>query len=288
MLSTCSGPIESDLKVSERLDGAAIGRCALGRRTSEGGYCFYRTPEWAVEEPNAPDTLAALELLRLLEIDLPVPQRTGLWLRSLQDSRGGYPTLTIGWAALRALDVLAVEPACSPDHWLRAWVEVLASRDRPRDQRAAIVDASHVVELVRLRRGTLRGCDRDGIAALFDTSRIPYEGWARPGADLETTAKAVRLAQLMDVHWHSDVELVTFLRRCEDELLGLQLAPGVRGNRCRSAAGRAQAEPRPRPKYPLSRRRRTTACPAALLQRLDGGLGARHRAISTLQARSRR
>lgn len=36
------------------LDRAAIGRYVVGRRTPEGGYCFYRTPQWAVEEPNDP------------------------------------------------------------------------------------------------------------------------------------------------------------------------------------------------------------------------------------------
>jgi len=51
----------------------------IGRRTPEGGYCFYRTPEWGVEEPDARDTLAALKTLRL----------PGSMRRCLRRPRGG-------------------------------------------------------------------------------------------------------------------------------------------------------------------------------------------------------
>lgn len=39
---------------------------------------------WGVEEPNAPDTLAALESLRLLGVEPPEPERTARFLRRLQ------------------------------------------------------------------------------------------------------------------------------------------------------------------------------------------------------------
>ncbi|HVM65123.1 MAG TPA: hypothetical protein VMU14_09705, partial [Acidimicrobiales bacterium] len=78
----------------------------LGRRTVTGGYCFYRVAAWGVEEPNAPDTLAALESLRLLRTPPPGATATVQWLRDLQSADGGYPTRVIGWAALRGLDVL--------------------------------------------------------------------------------------------------------------------------------------------------------------------------------------
>ena len=66
------------------IDREAAGRYVLSRRTAEGGYCFYRTPQWGVEEPNAPDTLAALGSLRLLGIAAPAPQATGRWVHALQ------------------------------------------------------------------------------------------------------------------------------------------------------------------------------------------------------------
>jgi len=192
-----SGPAERDTRTGlPRLDWAAAGRYVLERRTPEGGYCFYRTPEWGVEEPNAPDTLAALESLSLLGIDIPAPGRTAQWLRSLQYGSGSYPTLTIGWAALRALELLTVEPARAPDRWLRRWVEALAGRDRSRDWRVAIIDALRLLELVRLRNGAPGGWERDGMTAVLDAARATDGGWARPGADLETTAIAVRLATL--------------------------------------------------------------------------------------------
>ncbi|BBY08264.1 hypothetical protein [Mycobacterium noviomagense] len=266
---------------SDRLDWAAVGWYVLGRRTLEGGYSFYRTPEWAVEEPNAPDTLAALESLRLLGIDIPAPAQTGDWLRCLQEDDGGYPTLTIGWATLRSLYVLAVEPVCSSERWLRGWVHVLGSRGRSRDWRAAIVDASHVLELLHLRHGTLSGPEHASMTALLHTAGAPNEGWARPGADLETTATAVRLAQLLNQRWHPDPQLTSFVSRCEDQQLGFGLAPNSRATSVGALWGglvisRVLGQ---RVRYPDA-----VGQQLALLQRPDGGLGARHHAISTLQA----
>ncbi len=262
-------------------DRAAIGRYVLGRRTPEGGYCFYRTPQWAVEEPNAPDTLAALESLKLLDVDIPMPEQTGDWLRGLQNETAGYPTLTIGWAALRALDVLTVEPKFSPDQWLRGWLEAFCDRDGPRDWRAAIVDATHLCDLIHLRHSVLSGSECDSMAGLLNAARAADGGWASPGADLETTAMGLRLAQLVDPHWQPDPHLVTFLGRCEDELLGLRLAPDARTTAVGALwGGLALADA-------LHRRLRyldAIAQQLVLLQRPDGGLGARHRAISALQA----
>ena len=263
------------------LDRPAIGRYVLGRRTPEGGYCFYRTPQWAVEEPNAPDTLAALESLNLLDVDIPAPRQTGDWLRGLQDECGGYPTLTIGWAALRALDVLAVEPNLSPDDWLRGRIDVFCGCAGPRDWRVAIIDAVHLCDLMRLRHSALRQSERDSIAALLDAARSGDGGWASPGADIATTAVGLRLAQLVDPHWRPDPSLATFLDRCEDEMLGLRLAPGAGTTSVGALWGGLALG------HALHRRLRYLGAveqQLVLLQRPDGGLGARHRAISSLQA----
>jgi hypothetical protein len=265
----------------DSLDRAAVGRYVLGRRTPEGGFCFYRTPQWAVEEPNAPDTLAALESLKLLDVDIPAPGQTGDWLRGLQDESGGYPTLTIGWAALRALDVLTVEPKLSPDRWLRGRLEAFCGCDRPRDWRAAIIDALRLCELMCLRHSAVRGSERDSITTLLDAARAPHGGWARPGADLDTTAIAVRLAQLVDPHWYPDPTLGTFLSRCEDEQLGLRLTPRTRTTSVGALWGGLTLG------HAVGRRLRYLGAVGqqlALLQRPDGGLGARHRAISTQRA----
>jgi hypothetical protein len=234
-----------------------------------------------VEEPNAPDTSAALESLRLLGIDIPAPGRTAQWLRSLQDGDGGYPTLTIGWAALRALDVLTVEPKLSPDRWVRGRLEAFCGCDRPRDWRAAIIDALRLCELMHLRHGVFAGWKRDSMTALLDAARAPDGGWAHPGADLETTAIAVRLAQLVESRWRPDPQLATFLHRCENQVLGLRLAPNAEATSVGGlwgglALGRVLGQ--------NLRYLDAVGQQLALLQRPDGGLGARHRAISTLQA----
>jgi Prenyltransferase and squalene oxidase repeat len=275
-------PVEDDTRMGPGcFDRAAIRRYVLGRRTPEGGYCFYRTPQWAVEEPNALDTLAALESLTLLDADIPVPQQTGDWLRAVQDESGGYPTLTIGWAALRALDVLTMQPKLSPDQWLRSRLEGFCHRDGPRDWRAAIIDAVHLCEIMRLRHSALWGSARDRMAGLLDAARAADGGWATPGADLETTAMGLRLAQLVKPGWQPDPDLATFLSRCEDELLGLRLAPDARTTAVGALwGGLALADAlRRRLRYPGAVEQQL-----ALLQRPDGGLGARHRAISALQA----
>jgi hypothetical protein len=282
MMSTEAMPVENDTWTAPgRLDRAAIGRYVLGRRTPEGGYCFYRTPQWAVEEPNAPDTLAALGSLELLGVDIPAPRQTGDWLRGLQGESGEYPTLTIGWAALRALDILAVEPRFSPDQWLRRRLEAFSGWDGARDWRAAIIDAVHLWELMRLRHSAFRGSERDSIAALLDAARAADGGWASPGAELETTAMGLRLAQLVNPHWHPDPPVATFLGCCEDEVLGLRLAPDARTTSAGALWGGLTLG------HALHRRPRYLGAIAqqlTLLQRPDGGLGARHHAISALQA----
>jgi hypothetical protein len=282
MMSLEAIPVEDDTRMDPGcFDRAAIRRYVLGRRTPEGGYCFYRTPQWAVEEPNAPDTLAALESLKLLDADIPMPQQTGDWLRGLQDESGGYPTMMIGWAALRALDVLTMPPKLSPDQWLRSRLEAFCDRDGPRDWRAAIIDAMDLCELTRLRHKAIRGSARDSLAALLDAARAADGGWASPGADLETTAMGARLARRVNPHWHADPRLASFLGRCEDELLGLRLAPDAGTTSVGAlwgglALGHAVGW-RPRDRGAIEQQ-------LVLLQRPDGGLGARHRAISALQA----
>jgi hypothetical protein len=276
-----SMPVHCDLQTFGDLDCAAVGRYVLGRRTAQGGYCFYRTPEWGVEEPNAPDTLAALESLGLLGIDIPDGRQTGDWLRGLQDDSGGYPTLTIGWAALGALDVLTIEPKFSPDQWLCSRLEAFLESRRPRDWRAAIVDALRLCELMRLRHMPVRGREHDNLIGLIAAARAPHGGWASPGADLETTAIAVHLIRLVDPHRLPDPLLGTFLDSCEDKQLGVRLAPGTRTTSVGALWGGLMLG------HALGRRLRYLAAVGeqlGLLQRPDGGLSERHWAISTLRA----
>jgi hypothetical protein len=135
-----------------------------------GGYCFYRTPEWGVEEANAPDTLAALESLQLLGLVVPSPEVTGNWLRARQADDGGYPTLMIGWAALRALHVLGPDPDRSPAGWLRSWTPVVLGSEGERQWRGALVNALRLLELWRLVDSELEVGGRGALARLLATA----------------------------------------------------------------------------------------------------------------------
>ncbi|MGD0219502.1 MAG: hypothetical protein ABSC73_03430 [Acidimicrobiales bacterium] len=262
------------------LDGEAAGRYVLGRRTPSGGYSFYRTPEWGVEEPNAPDTLAALECLRLLDLPAPEPELTAKWLRSLQDGGGGYPTLTIGWATLRALAILGYEPDRRPTAWVAEHEEALLRTGGNRDWGGALREALHVAELRRLD-GTARPARaRDPFSGLVAGARDPLGGWARPGPDLETTAVAVLIAGPAHLSQPDRSRTEEFFRRCEDHVFGLRLQPDAGATGVGALWGGVELAEglRLEPKYP------TAICESlAVLQRADGGLGARHFAISTLR-----
>jgi hypothetical protein len=262
------------------LDLGAAGRYVLGRRTPEGGYCFYRTPRWGVEEPNAADTLAALESLRILRLDPPDPEVTGRWLRGLQTQDGRFPTLTIGWAVLRALDVLGVQPDRSPRPWVDGWAARLLGQAGPRDWRLALVDLLHVMELLRLSGREPGDGQRAAISRILAAARDPLGGWARPGGDLETTAVAVRLARLAGLPRRADAGTEGFVDRCQDRTLGLRVRPGAATTSAGALwGGLALARSLGVPvSYPVA-----VAESLALLQRPDGGLGPRHRAIATLR-----
>ncbi|MHB1818458.1 MAG: hypothetical protein ACYCO9_10550 [Streptosporangiaceae bacterium] len=262
------------------LDREAITRYVLGRRTPEGGYSFYRTPAWGVEEPNGPDTLAALESLRLLGVGVPDLAATAGYLRSLADSDGGYPSLTIGWAALRGLDVLGTGPARPPAAWLGGWAKkLLMDRAERSDWAGAVRDAARLSELVQLGAAQLSPADWAALGGLLEGARATDGGWARPGPDLETTAIAARLGMLAGFAPHDDRLLAGFLHSCSDPVLGLRLAPGAAAASVGGLWGGLVLAGvlGERVTYPEA-----TARNLMLLQRPDGGLGARHRAISTL------
>jgi hypothetical protein len=261
------------------LDRAAAARYVRTRQTAAGGYSFYRTPEWGVEEPNARDTLAALECLRILGLEPPQSQLTAAWLRALQAPDGGYATLTIGWAALRALDVLGAPPERSATVWVEHVTEVLLGRAGPREWRAALAAALRLVELHGLEAIRLGGHQRDAVARLLSCARDSSGGWGAPGADLHTTWVAVRLAVLAGLPSRADAAVAAFVRGCEDAALGLRLAPHAGMTSARALCGGLELIGTLAlvPRYPQA-----IVASVALLQRPDGGLAARHRGLSTL------
>lgn len=261
------------------VDRGAAARYVLGRRTPDGGYSFYRTPSWGVEEPNAPDTLAALESLRVVGVDVPEPRETTGWLRSLQDHEGGFATLTIGWAALRALDVLRATPPLSPEGWLHRVVETVSRPDVERSWRGALVDALHLLEIDELAF-VGRPLATSFVAGLLEAAREPDGGWARPGADLATTAVAMRLAHLAHLDAGEQDVAARYVQRCEDASLGLRLSPDAAATSAGALCGGLTILG----STGLSGRfLGAVARQLVLLQGSDGGFAARHRGLSTLQ-----
>lgn len=266
------------------LDLEAVGRYVLGRRTPQGGYSFYRVPEWNVEEPSAPDTLAALDSLAILRIDPPEPEQTAGWLGGLQDSDGGYPTWTIGWAVLRSLELLGATPRRSPDVWLRSWAEGSGQSEGARDWRAALQDELRLAELLQLSGAAPGASEQKRAAELLVAGRDPLWGWAKRGVELESTAVALCLAMTAGLPWELEAEearVEELLRACEDESLGLTISPGAGMTSVGAMWGGLWLA---RALGVRLRHPRAIGASLALLQRLDGGLGDRHRAISTLQA----
>jgi hypothetical protein len=257
----------------------AVTRYVLSRRAPGGGYCFYRTPAWGVEEPNGPDTLAALESLRLLNVEPPLPGETATYLRELQDNRGGFPTLTIGWAALSSLALLDAGPRHSPAPWLAREQPDRAQPPVGRERSSALRDALHLLEAMDVS-GIVPGAPvRTTLARLLAGALDSRGDELWPGVDLEGAAVALRVISLAGLSRDGDARFRAFLEACEDQELGLRVRPDAAATSTGAlwgglvAAGILQC--RLRGLASIERN-------LAMLQRADGGLGARHGAISTL------
>jgi hypothetical protein len=261
----------------EVIDKEAAARYLYSRQTPQGGYCSYRTPEWFVEEPNAPDTLAALASFRLLSLEPPKADLSAQWLQSLQAVDGSFATLTIGWAVLRALRLVGQAPAHPVDSWLTT--QTLALLSSPGDGPEMVLRARRVADLLAdqpLGREQVRLLAEKVLAQ----TKAPSGCWARPAADLVTTANACLLASV--AHELAAVEeAAAYLRACEDPVIGLRITPRSHSSSvevlwagCRIALSL---------KEPLSYPDAIAARLAAL-QRSSGGFSFRTGGIPTLAA----
>lgn len=264
------------------LDRDAALHYVLSRRTPQGGYSFYRESRWGIEEPNAPDTFAALRSLRLLDAEPPEVNLTVQYLRGLQDEWGGYPTLTIGWAALLGLDELNSKPHRSATSWLHRRLGGLLEDRRQRDWSGVVTGLARVGELMEILRIPLERSSSEAVARALAQARSPEGAWARCGADLELTALVVRLSARLNLALgskdRSDVE--SLMAQSQDVNFGFCVGPHTKavsvgslwgGLEIGHVLGYCVAYPR------------AVAASLVLLQRRDGGLGRRHRAISTLR-----
>lgn len=208
---------------SHDIDVEGVRRYLLGRRTPEGGFCFYRYGPWKVEEPNAPDTWAALASLRHLGAALPSPERTVAWLRGQQAADGGFQSLLIGEAVLSALGLLQAEPMYDPRRFIQAWAErVSRSNTQAGDIEAWLHGVQRCIRLLISMELPLAPL-RTAVTTRLSSLRGSLDAHPSTAPTLLATGRALDI--LVRFQEPPGTALM-FLRRCEDPKLGLTLVPG--------------------------------------------------------------
>jgi len=179
------------------IDVEACYQYVLGRQTGHGGFCFYRHAEWGVEEPNAPDTWAALEVAAKLNRQVPKPLKCVTWLGAQQDRFGRYWTLLIGYAALMALRRLHAEPERDPKPFILEWSERLQlAAGNPRCGQGWLSGAQRCMELRLVYDIAVTATVQRTISKALTSLRGSAGGYGSPGANLPDTALALTLSSI--------------------------------------------------------------------------------------------
>jgi hypothetical protein len=210
-----------------RWDGIDVDACyeyIVGRQTMDAGFCFYSYHDWGVEEPNAPDTYAAVASLGLL--DRPVPRRAAVadWLEAQQDPYGGFPILIIAHATLKALRLLGEAPLRDPSAFLEETAGIYGLTDPTgREPSGWLSNALRCVELWRDHGLALTEPIRARVAAALERLRGRNGGYGKPGTSLPDTANAIALAEALGLPL--DPGALTYARRCEGAPYGFNITP---------------------------------------------------------------
>jgi hypothetical protein len=208
----------------EGIDADACYEYIVGRQTLDAGFCFYSYHDWGVEEPNAPDTYAAVASLGLL--DRPVPRRAAVadWLKAEQDPDGGFRTLTIAHATLKALRLLGEAPLRDPSPFLEEIARTYGLTDPTgREPSGWLSNALRCVELWRDHGLALTEPIRARVAAALERLRGKNGGYGKPGTSLADTANAVALAEALGLP--VDPGALAYTRRCEGAPYGFNITP---------------------------------------------------------------
>lgn len=211
------------------IDAEACYQYTLGRQTSEGGFCFYAYPQWGVEEPNAPDTYAGVEICATLGRPVPELQRCKRWLRAQQDGSGGYPTLIIGYAALRALHRLGAGPERDPRPFLRATAERLRL-DKPLARRGPgwLRDALRCVSLWKVHGIAITVDMRSAIGSALASLVGDEGGYGVCGSNLPDSAHGLGLA--LAVGLPAPPQVLVYARLCERAPHGFNVTSHARSS----------------------------------------------------------
>lgn len=261
------------------IDERACLRYTQLRQTEEGGFCFYANREWGVQDPNTPDTLAAVTILHLLGQPVPARERCIAWLHAQQDVRGEYPSLVIGYAALKALRLLGSAPLRDPRSFLRHAAGLLGLDDETgRAPTSDLAAACRCIELWHDFGLAASAHTRTRIAALLERRRAPNGAYGAENPTLSETASAVALAGAFEIEVDAGA-IVRHLRQCEGPPFGINVAPlaGAADLQSQRAALWLLRRFAARPRYPELVRRHVAQC-----QDDRGGFGRSPGAIARL------
>lgn len=208
--------------VHRGIDLGACYRYTLSRQTRAGGFSFYTHPEWGVDEPNAPDTCAAVEIIAALGEAMPDVSSCIAWLQAQQADSGDFPTWTIGHAVLKALRHLGAKPERDPQPNLLGYANRLRV-SAPKAQPGWLLQAARCVELFRILDLELPCAFRETIPGTLTSLRHADGGYGATGGNLPESALALELSLEVDAPVHP--ELLSFARQCEGPPHGFNIAP---------------------------------------------------------------
>ena len=206
------------------IDLDACYRYTVSRQTSVGGFSFYRHPEWGVDEPNAPDTCAAVEIMAALGQAMPNVPSCVAWLRAQQADSGDFPTWTIGHAVLKALRYLGERAGRDPHPYLLECAERLSvSAAKARVHPGWLLQAARCVELFRVLELDLPSAFREKIPKALASLRNTDGGYGATGSSLPESVQALELS--LEIGVPGPTELSSFARQCEGPPQGFSIAP---------------------------------------------------------------
>jgi hypothetical protein len=260
------------------IDAEACYRYTLSRQTPRGGFSFYAYPEWGVAEPNAPDTYAAVAILALFGRPVPRMEDCAIWLAEQQDRSGGFPTLIIGVAVVKALRLLGMEPSWDPCSYLREQGERLWLGDASNRNRSGwLASARRCIALWQDYGLPTSEPTRDRIAVTLRHLWVENGGYGTPGASLSETARALALADAVGLPVEGGA--LAYARSCEGAPFGFNIvSSAVSSNIASQYAGiRVLRHFGSYPRYPLLVRNYIASCQISV-----GGFGRAPGAIARL------
>ena len=193
------------------------------RRCPDGGFCFYR-----LNEPNAADTFYAVSSLTLLGEHFS-DDVTVSWLLGLQQDDGSYPTLYVGYYALKSLATLGIRPRIVPDTWIGSINPSAETGERPPESGSYFETSYLFSDLTRTCGIPVPEAIRSHIIRNIISHRLPDSGFGLHQSTLTETWHALAILSSFGFD-HKSLGSDRFLIGCEDAELGFRINPGSRSS----------------------------------------------------------